>query len=956
MDQDASFGRLLRRLRKARDLTQEALAQQAYYTVDTIKKIEAGLRRPSRQLAAQFADCLELEGDERAAFLAAARAIIEPETDVPVEMAALGAGAPAPSTPAPHSKLPHQATLFVGRAAELSSLARLLDQPHIRLISITGAGGMGKTRLAIALAEQLLAVNRFPDGVFFVSLAPVEAVVSIVSALAEGLEFPLDAGKQPARSSRQQVFDYLREKRLLLILDNVEQLLSGAEASVSDAADLVATLLSNAPGVAVLATSRERLKLHTEQVYLLGGLDVSGTEDPSDSSAVALFIQSARRLRPEFAPARGQLDVVARICHLVEGMPLAIELAAGWVDTLALPDIATEIERGLDLLATALRDVPVRHRSMRAVFDASWRRLGAAEQAVFDRLAVFRGGGTRHAVQAVTQATLPQLHALVGASLMHCDVARDRYSVHELLRQYAAEQLAADPTEEHATRDRHAAYFCGLLRDLRGDLQGERQLQALATIEADGENVRAAWEWAARQGNAALIDQAIDSLGYFYQWQGRAEEGVAAYRLAAAALAAASTLDAQRVRAQLLAWQAAYAQLLGERATAEALLAQSQDLLNDPDLVDISTHAARAFVLLQAGHLAVEHDPPAARQAYEESRTLFQALGDHWGEAAALFGLGLVTLNWSSDYDLAQRYLLDSLALCRTLAAQLSTIETLVIVSNNARYRGQVAESVQLARESYELSITLGNQRAIAIAGSNLGIALSWNGNYAESRRLLQETVAIYTDLGDRAGLANAYYRLGWSQVFPGRYPEARATFECGLSISRTIGATLDTGGCLSGLAAIALAEGAYSETQRRGAEAISLLDVVGERWYVNWTYVLSALAERGLGNQREARRQVITALRSLLEQRTWLITFYALRTIGLLLADDEEPERAVELYALTEREETFRDSSWSFAVWRRELAAIAAMLPANVAAAAEARGRARDLWATVEELLVELS
>src|SRR5262249_1130986 len=357
--------------------------------------------------------------------------------------------------PIRRSNLPTYPTPLVGRTRELADLARRLDQPHTRLITITGPGGIGKTRLAIALAEPLFPTECSPARVYFVPLAPLRAPEQIVPALAGALDFPLDTGKQHIRSPRQQVIDYLREKQLLLVLDNVEHVLGGADESAG-AAELIAALLGAAPRLAILATSRERLKLREEHLYPLAGLDMPGAEDPSSSSAVALFVQRARALRPDLVPEQDDLSFVAQICRLVEGMPLAIELAAGWVDTLALSDIAAEIARGLDLLATELRDVPARHRSMRAVFDATWHRLGAAHQPVFARLAVFRGGGTRRAVQAVTQATLPQLHAVVGASLLQYDAERDRYTIHELLRQYAAEKLAADPEDELATCARHA--------------------------------------------------------------------------------------------------------------------------------------------------------------------------------------------------------------------------------------------------------------------------------------------------------------------------------------------------------------------------------------------------------------------------------------------------------------------------------------------------------------------
>ena len=250
VDQEIEFGRLLHRLRKANSLTQEALAQQAFCAVDTVKKIERGVRRPSRQLAEQFADCLALSGDERAAFLAAARA-----------HAAAPARRKRKAAQAVLAQWPHALTPFVGRSADLAALAAAFADPTTRLVTIVGPGGIGKTRLAAAAGEQLLAAPRFEDGVYFVPLAGLDDANQIIVAVAEALAFPVDGSTQQPRALRRQLFDYLQAKRLLLILDNVEHLLGSPGASGEDAADLVTALLGHAPDVALLATSRERLQL-----------------------------------------------------------------------------------------------------------------------------------------------------------------------------------------------------------------------------------------------------------------------------------------------------------------------------------------------------------------------------------------------------------------------------------------------------------------------------------------------------------------------------------------------------------------------------------------------------------------------------------------------------------------------------------------------------------------------
>ena len=327
--------------------------------------------------------------------------------------------------------LPVQATPFVGRRDELDALATLLNDPNTRLITILAPGGMGKTRLSLEAAR--MQVGRYVDGVFFVALAPLSSSGDMVTTIAENIGFSFYGANTPA----QQLIDFLRERSMLLVLDNFEHLLDGAS--------LIGDLVQVAPGIRVLTTSRERLNLRGETVYVLRGLAFPPRETPFDVleyEAVKLFMQSAHRLRPDFELQAHDLDHLARICRLTAGMPLGIELAAGWVDVLSLEQIAVELQRGLDILETEIRDVPERQRSLRATFGRTWVRLSDEEQRVFMRLSVFRGGFTVDAAQVVADADVRALRRLVNKALVQT-AAGDRHDIHELLCQFAAEKLAA---------------------------------------------------------------------------------------------------------------------------------------------------------------------------------------------------------------------------------------------------------------------------------------------------------------------------------------------------------------------------------------------------------------------------------------------------------------------------------------------------------------------------------
>ena len=328
--------------------------------------------------------------------------------------------------------LPAQATSFVGRQEELGEIAGLLADPRCRLLVLVGPGGIGKTRLAIEAAAALL--GDFADGVYFVPLQSVAAPEFIGPAVAQAIGFSFYGSDDP----REQLFDYLRDRRMLLVVDNVEHLLPGGE--------LLAELLARAPHVKLLVTSREVLGLREEWVRPVRGLAFppgEGAAPAGSYSAVQLFAERARQVNASFSLER-EAGCAAEISRLVEGMPLAIELAAAWLRALPCAEVAREIQGSLDFLTTTLRNVPERHRNVRAVFEQTWNRLPAAEQEVFRRLSVFRGGLTREAAGAVAGADLPTLQSLVDRALLSVSPA-GRYEIHELLRQFAAERLAAEP-------------------------------------------------------------------------------------------------------------------------------------------------------------------------------------------------------------------------------------------------------------------------------------------------------------------------------------------------------------------------------------------------------------------------------------------------------------------------------------------------------------------------------
>jgi predicted ATPase/DNA-binding SARP family transcriptional activator len=856
-------------------------------------------------------------------------------------------------------KLPPQTTPLVGREAELAHIARRLNDPVCRLLTLAGPGGIGKTRLAIAAAERQLdsppagQAATFLNGVFFVPLAPVSAADSLVSTIASVLDFPLRAGPEP-----EQLLEYLREKELLLVLDNFEQLLAEV--------DLVTEILAVAPRVKVLVTSREALNLKGEWLYRVGGLPGPAPDQLEGEltevrlkayEAVDLFAQCARRARPGFSVAQ-EGRAVARICHAVRGMPLGIELAAAWLRLLPPAKIAEEIERGLDILTTSMRDVSPRHRSMRAVFDHTWNLLTAGERTVLQVLSVFRGGFSLTASDAVAGASLTVLASLVDKSLLDVTSA-GHYEMHELFRQYVSERLAEDTRQRQAARDQHCTYYATALPRWETELKGSGQKAALTEMMLEIENARAAWNWAVQQMHAERLNQMIDGLCRFYERRGRFREGESACRLAVEKLGELRDATAETLAlAKALAWRGTFCRLQGSTELGRQLLERSLNLLERLELRKHDTRSERAAVLVQLGHVRQEADREQARQLYERSLALYQELDDRWGTANALNALG-GALQLLSLYDEANRLREEALAIRRALDDQIGIADSLLQLGWVVLLQGHFEKSEPLIQESLAIRQELGDRTSIAEGLAFLGVTRFWRGGFSEAEAVLKESVAANTKLGSQSALA---WSLAWSNIMlglakahQGQYESARAWAQKGLILFQKADLLAGIGHAHLALGHIVLAEGAYAEAQSLLREAVAIYREIGQRDELCWALADLGVAARGLGDTRQARRCVYEAAWIATETPLFFGPLIVLPVAALLLTDQGENERAVELYALASRYSFVAHSCWQDDVIKQTITAAAATLPPDVVTAAQERGRARDVKTTVKELVPEL-
>ena len=823
----------------------------------------------------------------------------------------------------PHN-LPALLTPFIGRKAELSALCRRLRDPGCRLVTLLGPGGSGKTHLALKACWDLVAqaeVETAEHGIYFVALAALHSAEAIVPAVAEALGLAL----QDKGSPQQQVFDYLAQKQVLLALDNLEHLMP--------AVDWIVALLRRAPGVRLLVTSRERLNLQAEQVLRLGGMALPGDEiladaDPDEVagySGVALFVEGAGRVQPDFRLTPGNTADVARICRLVEGLPLGILLASTWSETMAPAEIAArlaeDLGQSLDLLAADWRDVPERQRSMRAVLAHSWRLLGQRERGVLARLSTFHGGFSRAAAAEVAEAQRQDLKALVHKSLLRRSEL-GRYEMHELLRQYAAERLAQHPAAARATAARHSAHYARAAQRWAADMKSAAAM-APAEMQTEVENVRAAWLWAAGQGDVETLAQMADGLCLFYEGQARYDEGETICRLPVERLAGLDRPPEQvlHLLARLLAWQAAFVHHLAGPDEALALLDRCLDLLEGTALAGTDTGAARALALWRRGRVLDGFDREGARQAYRQCLALYERVGDRWGAANALAALGGVAWNLG-EYDRAAQHHRASLALRQAIGDKRGIAHSLMAVGVTALYQGRLAEAEALVREGCALRQEMGDLRGTADGLRHLGVTLLLLGAFADASALLERSVAIYTELGLRFGLEVAM--LGEAQVHLGHYEAGHERAQQALALARSTGYRRGMGYGLLVAAEVALTRGQYAEARDQAQESCQIYAEIGQWEERCRALAVLGYARRGLGLQPWAPAGLLDELQRAAGSGAFVPLLWGLPALALLLADGGQPERAAEAYALARGYPAVARSRWLEDVVGRRIEAAA--------------------------------
>ena len=603
---------------------------------------------------------------------------------------------------------PHSATSFIGREKELADIERQLADPDCRLLTLVGPGGMGKTRLAV---QSGYSTSQFEDGIYFVNLQPILDAALLPTILAQELGLSLSGAESPADAVRS----FLGKKKVLIILDNFEGIL--------DASPLVATFLVKNTAK-FLVTSRESLNIREEWVYPIGGTtfpnDGEQMKQAADYDAIRLFTDRARQAQPDFDLAR-ESAAVAEISRLVDGSPLALELAAHWTRALGCEEIVQEIRRNLSFLSTHMRNVPKRHRSLEAIFTQTWDGLSADERAVFMRLTMFRGGFHADAAFAVTKATLVMLVSLQDKGLIRREANQTgRYQIHELLRQFGSEKLAQSGQELAETEMRHGLYYSHFLAQRLEDLLGNEQAVRMNEIQAEYENIRLAWKHLVAKRAVEQTKQMLMPLLSFFWYRSRYQEGREFFNQA---LSFATELPENRDRWAMI-------------AIAKANL---------------------ALFLMALGELDASSDAAAAAWDIYDRYDLALPFGMDSDPRLTLAN----NMRLLGKFDLAKSFARDALAYNQTHHNARNVQEAMRMLAEAQLAEGDLVASAENAAMSLSLASTANDLSGAAYARETLGTIAYYNNQLDRASEHFSISLKLWQQLQHPIGQADMLQRLG---------------------------------------------------------------------------------------------------------------------------------------------------------------------------------------------------
>jgi predicted ATPase/transcriptional regulator with XRE-family HTH domain len=743
-----TFGEWLRRQRTHRHLTREEFSKRVGCSVSTLRKIEDDERRPSSQIAGLIANTLDISPADHETFLRVARGEWGTNHLSPLSNLIQTPGISHTESASPRTNLPILPIPLIGRQRELNELTQLLKEPECRMLTCVGPGGMGKTRLAIETATQLQ--NEFTDGVFFVPLVSVNSGSFIVPMIADSIGFTFQSGV-PA-DPKDQLRNYLKEKQVLLVMDNLDHLLKEPEI------EWFGELIGYASAIKIIFTSREPLNLQSEWVFDVHGLAVPEMPQYNDDlqdTSIGLFLQRARRAHVSFNATTHDYPAIVHICHLVDGMPLGIELAATWVRTLTCEEIEEEIRKSLDFLSLASRDLPARHRSMRVVFNHSWDLLSEEERQVLAYLSVFRGGFGREAAEQVADASLKTLSALVSKSLVQ-RLNAGRYNLHELIRQFVYAKLQEDANAYAHSKAKHSVFFLTLLSRRENILQSHAQPDVLRELRQEIGNIRIAWQRALEQKNFSQIESAIQCLWVFYDITGWFDESEEMAEQTIHALEQSPNSTQNTALGAILAWQGFVFFRKGQyqRASDSYLRGLSQLRQVPLDINLPQTLIMSAIVTYRMG------DMERADRQSAEALALAQKIDNAWLTSWGFCLRGII-VNIQGDHERAYGLLTEGLRGFRKTGDPRLTAFALNFIGPVAIALGRQSETQAFLEESLSIGKQLDDKWGTATAYCNLGLAAQARKEYGEAQDQIQQGLHIFRELGARGYIAEFMTHLG---------------------------------------------------------------------------------------------------------------------------------------------------------------------------------------------------